>query len=78
MFVGGPASGKGTQCEKLVEEFGYKHISTGALMRAETQKVRLIFVDILTELGNENRRRNHEDSGRRRTRALSDYRSASD
>ena len=37
--TGGPASGKGTQCERLVEEFGYKHISTGDLMRAEVAKV---------------------------------------
>lgn len=36
--LGGPASGKGTQCEKLVEEFGYTHISTGDLMRAEMNK----------------------------------------
>jgi len=37
--IGGPASGKGTQCAKLVEEFGYMHISTGDLMRAEIAKV---------------------------------------
>jgi cytidylate kinase len=37
--LGGPASGKGTQCEKMVEEFGYTHISTGDLMRVEMQKV---------------------------------------
>ena len=37
--LGGPASGKGTQCAKLVEEFGYKHISTGDLMRAEVELV---------------------------------------
>jgi cytidylate kinase len=37
--LGGPASGKGTQCAKLVEEFGYTHISTGDLMRAEKEKV---------------------------------------
>lgn len=36
--LGGPASGKGTQCAKLVEEFGYTHISTGDLMRAEKDK----------------------------------------
>lgn len=34
-LIGGPASGKGTQCAKLVEEFGYTHISVGDLMRAE-------------------------------------------
>lgn len=37
--AGGPASGKGTQCEKLIEEFGYTHISTGDLMRMEMSKV---------------------------------------
>lgn len=37
--LGGPASGKGTQCAKLVEEFGYTHISVGDLMRAEKDKV---------------------------------------
>lgn len=37
--LGGPASGKGTQCSKLVEEFGYTHISTGDLFRAEVAKV---------------------------------------
>jgi dephospho-CoA kinase len=37
--VGGPGSGKGTQCAKLVEEFGYTHISTGDLMRVEMKKV---------------------------------------
>ena len=37
--LGGPATGKGTQCEKMVEEFGYCHISTGDLMRAEMKKV---------------------------------------
>ena len=42
-ILGGPASGKGTQCEKLVEEFGYTHISTGDLMRAEIAKVSFIF-----------------------------------
>ncbi len=33
--IGGPGSGKGTQCEKIVEEFGYTHLSTGDLLRAE-------------------------------------------
>ena len=39
--VGGPGSGKGTQCAKLVEEFGYTDISTGDLMRVEMKKVSL-------------------------------------
>ena len=38
-ICGGPGSGKGTQCEKLVEEFGYTHISTGDLIRMEIKKV---------------------------------------
>ena len=38
-FVGAPGSGKGSQCEKLVEEFGYTHISTGDLIRMEIKKV---------------------------------------
>ena len=37
--TGAPGSGKGTQCEKLVEEFGYTHISTGDLIRNEIKKV---------------------------------------
>lgn len=41
--LGGPASGKGTQCAKLVEEFGYTHISTGDLFRAEVAKVCNVF-----------------------------------
>ena len=46
--LGGPASGKGTQCAKLVEEFGYTHISTGDLFRAEIQKVpSFTFITIL-------------------------------
>ena len=33
--LGGPGSGKGTQSGKIVEEFGYHHISAGSLLRAE-------------------------------------------
>jgi len=33
IFCGAPGSGKGTQCEKLVTEFGYLHLSTGDLLR---------------------------------------------
>uniref|UniRef100_A0A8C4T0L1 Adenylate kinase 1 n=1 Tax=Erpetoichthys calabaricus TaxID=27687 RepID=A0A8C4T0L1_ERPCA len=31
----GPGSGKGTQCEKIVHKYGYTHLSTGDLLRAE-------------------------------------------
>nr|ADE75743.1 unknown [Picea sitchensis] len=33
--LGGPGSGKGTQCEKIVENFGFTHLSAGDLLRAE-------------------------------------------
>ncbi|XP_057457022.1 UMP-CMP kinase isoform X2 [Lotus japonicus] len=33
--LGGPGSGKGTQCEKIVETFGFKHLSAGDLLRKE-------------------------------------------
>ncbi|CAJ1070642.1 hypothetical protein FQN60_008308 [Xyrichtys novacula] len=33
--VGGPGSGKGTQCEKIVAKYGYTHLSSGDLLRAE-------------------------------------------
>lgn len=33
--LGGPGSGKGTQCEMIVEKYGYTHLSTGDLLRAE-------------------------------------------
>lgn len=33
--LGGPASGKGTQCLKLSNEFGMKHLSAGELLREE-------------------------------------------
>ena len=46
--LGGPASGKGTQCAKLVEEFGYTHISTGDLFRAEVAKVSPLIPKLLS------------------------------
>jgi len=33
--TGGPGSGKGTQCSKIVETFGFVHLSAGDLLRAE-------------------------------------------
>lgn len=33
--LGGPGSGKGTQCTKIVETFGFKHLSAGDLLRRE-------------------------------------------
>jgi adenylate kinase len=41
--LGGPGSGKGTQCAKIVEKYGHTHLSAGDLLRAE--------VDSGSELG---------------------------
>lgn len=35
MISGAPASGKGTQCQLIVQKFGVVHISTGDLLRTE-------------------------------------------
>jgi UMP-CMP kinase len=36
--LGGPGSGKGTQCAKIVKDFGFKHISAGDLLREEQDR----------------------------------------
>lgn len=36
--LGGPGSGKGTQCGRLVEHFGLVHLSAGDLLREERQR----------------------------------------
>ncbi|XP_059484943.1 UMP-CMP kinase [Neocloeon triangulifer] len=33
--LGAPGSGKGTQCEKIVDKFGFVHLSAGDLLREE-------------------------------------------
>lgn len=33
--VGGPGSGKGTQCARIAEKYGMEHFSVGDLLRAE-------------------------------------------
>ena len=33
--LGGPGSGKGTQCSKIVEKYGVVHLSSGDLLRKE-------------------------------------------
>lgn len=35
LVLGRPGSGKGTVCSKLHEEFGYRHISVGGLLREQ-------------------------------------------
>lgn len=34
-MLGGPGSGKGTNCARIVSDFGYVHLSAGDLLRAE-------------------------------------------
>ncbi|XP_004210036.3 adenylate kinase isoenzyme 5 isoform X1 [Hydra vulgaris] len=36
--LGGPGSGKGTQCAKLAVQYGFKHLSAGDLLRKEVEK----------------------------------------
>ena len=36
--LGAPGSGKGTQCTRLVEEFGFVHLSAGELLRGEIRQ----------------------------------------
>jgi adenylate kinase family enzyme len=38
LVMGGPASGKGTYCKKLAEEYGMIHVSIGDVLREERQK----------------------------------------
>lgn len=39
MFIlsGGPGSGKGTQCGKISDRYGYTHLSSGDLLRGEVE-----------------------------------------
>uniref|UniRef100_A0A7S4PX53 Adenylate kinase n=1 Tax=Alexandrium monilatum TaxID=311494 RepID=A0A7S4PX53_9DINO len=53
--LGGPGAGKGTQCARISETFGYQHLSTGDLLREELLRphspVRDLIQDRLREGG---------------------------
>ena len=35
LIIGGPGSGKGTQCDQIVAKYGFTHLSSGDLLREE-------------------------------------------
>lgn len=48
LFVlGGPGAGKGTQCAKLVKDYGFKHLSAGDLLREEQDRPGSEFGDMI-------------------------------
>ena len=47
LFVlGGPGAGKGTQCAKIVEKYGFVHLSAGDLLREERKSGSVHFLPI--------------------------------
>lgn len=50
LFVlGGPGAGKGTQCAKLVNDYGFKHLSAGDLLREEQNRSGSEFGEMIKE-----------------------------
>jgi UMP-CMP kinase len=47
--LGGPGSGKGTQCAKISDHYGYVHLSAGDLLRAERAAPGSKFGDIIQD-----------------------------
>ncbi|KIM26047.1 hypothetical protein M408DRAFT_314185 [Serendipita vermifera MAFF 305830] len=47
--LGGPGAGKGTQCAKLVQEFGFSHLSAGDLLRAEQHREGSQYGDLIRQ-----------------------------
>jgi adenylate kinase len=46
IFIGAPGSGKGTQSSKFVTDKGFKHISTGDLLRSEIAKQSVLGLEV--------------------------------
>lgn len=53
--LGGPGSGKGTQCKLICEEFNFKHLSAGDLLRAEREDPKSQYGDMIQQHINEGR-----------------------
>ncbi|KAK7752699.1 bifunctional uridylate/adenylate kinase [Diatrype stigma] len=47
--LGGPGAGKGTQCARLVRDYGFTHLSAGDLLRAEQQRPGSQFGDLIRD-----------------------------
>jgi len=47
--LGGPGSGKGTQCANIVADYGFKHLSAGDLLREEQDRKGSEFGDMIKE-----------------------------
>lgn len=47
--LGGPGSGKGTQCANLVSGYGFTHLSAGDLLRAEQDRPESEFGNLIKE-----------------------------
>lgn len=44
--LGGPGSGKGTQCDRIVQRYGFTHLSSGDLLREEVSNETQLAVQI--------------------------------
>jgi len=47
--LGGPGAGKGTQCGRIVEDFGFVHLSAGDLLREEQNREGSQFGELIRE-----------------------------
>ncbi|KAF1987716.1 UMP-CMP kinase [Aulographum hederae CBS 113979] len=47
--LGGPGSGKGTQCANIVKDYGFSHLSAGDLLRAEQDRPGSQFGEMIKE-----------------------------